>query len=288
MGRVVRSTIVFLFAAVMVMLAYGQTGRAGSKDYPGLSRMPGYYISEYKDSQFDAYTFTVSEGNKEKKQSVEGHLYKITYRLNRGTTPASALQIIRNFQAAARSAGGQVLWETGAGNDRSTTVRFTKGGSEVWVEIRGWSGTDKVYFLTIVEQQAMKQDITLDAAGMASDIADSGRVAIYGIYFDTARSDVKTESEPALVEISKLLKQKPALKVYIVGHTDMVGDAASNLKRSQARAQSVVNALVTKYGIAGRRMVAFGVGPYAPVASNRTDEGRAKNRRVELVEIATR
>ena len=96
------------------------------------------------------------------------------------------------------------------------------------------------------------------------------------------------ESEAALAEIAKLMSAHPDLKVYIVGHTDMVGDAAANLKLAQARAQSVVTALSTKNGIAAARMIPFGAGPYAPVATNRTEEGRAKNRRVELVEIATR
>ena len=73
-----------------------------------------------------------------------------------------------------------------------------------------------------------------------------------------------------------------------MGHTDMVGDATSNMKLSQARAQSVITALVSKHGIAAARLVAFGAGPWAPVASNKTDDGRAKNRRVELVEIATK
>jgi len=90
-----------------------------------------------------------------------------------------------------------------------------------------------------------------------------------------------------VAEIAKLLKENVALKVAIVGHTDMVGDAAANLKLSQARAQAVITALVTKYGIAGARLMPFGNGPYAPVASNKAEEGRAKNRRVELVEFST-
>jgi outer membrane protein OmpA-like peptidoglycan-associated protein len=141
--------------------------------------------------------------------------------------------------------------------------------------------------MDIIEKQVMQQEVTLDAAGMANSIADTGSVAIYGINFDTASSVLKQDSEPAIDEIAKLLTDNPALKVYIVGHTDMVGDAASNMKLSLARAQSVINALVSKHGIIASRLIAFGNGPYAPIASNKTDEGRAKNRRVELVEIAT-
>jgi outer membrane protein OmpA-like peptidoglycan-associated protein len=142
--------------------------------------------------------------------------------------------------------------------------------------------------MEIIEKQAMQQEVTLDAAGMANSISNTGSVAIYGINFDTASFVIKTGSEPAIDEIAKLLTNNPTMKVYIVGHTDMVGDAVSNLKLSQARAQSVITALVSKHGIAASRLIAFGNGPYAPIASNKTDDGRAKNRRVELVEIATK
>jgi OOP family OmpA-OmpF porin len=197
-------------------------------------------------------------------------------------TQPSALQIHRNYQNAARSAGGKVLID----ENGYSTILLNKGGKELWMEIH--TTVDYVYDLTIIEKEAMKQEVTLDAAGMASSIADTGSVAIYGINFDTAKSDIKPESEPAIDEIAKLLTGNPTLKVYIVGHTDMVGDAASNVRLSQARALSVITALVSKHGITAVRLIAFGNGPYAPVASNKTDDGRAKNRRVELVEIATK
>jgi outer membrane protein OmpA-like peptidoglycan-associated protein len=140
----------------------------------------------------------------------------------------------------------------------------------------------------IVEKQAMQQDVTLDASAMAKDIGETGRVAVYGIHFDTGKSELKPDSAPALAEIAKLLKNKPDLKVYVVGHTDMVADLGTNVALSQARAQAVVKALVGQQGIAAARLIAFGDGPYAPVASNKTEDGRARNRRVELVEIATK
>jgi outer membrane protein OmpA-like peptidoglycan-associated protein len=142
--------------------------------------------------------------------------------------------------------------------------------------------------MVIIEKQAMQQDVTMDAKALAGNIGDTGRVAVYGIYFDTGKSELKPESGPALIEIGKLLQQNPALKIYVVGHTDMVADVATNVKLSQARAQSVMNALITQHRISRERLIAYGDGPYAPVASNKTEEGRSKNRRVELVEIATR
>jgi len=126
--------------------------------------------------------------------------------------------------------------------------------------------------------------VTVDAAKMAKDIAAAGRVALYGLYFDTDMAELKQESAPSLAEIGKLLKGQPDLKVYIVGHTDNVGTPASNMELSKQRAAAVVNALVTKYQIATNRLDSAGVGPFSPVATNRTEEGRAKNRRVELVE----
>jgi len=288
---ILRNLLVVLAALVITSSAFAQEDEAGSKDYPGLSRIPGYYINGYSETAFDSYTFQVKEGNKDKEQNVEGHLYKIRYDFagaDSGQTPASALQILRNFQNAARSAGGKIVYEAGEGDNRTTTVHFVKGDKETWLEVHALSSADKVYFLTIIEKQAMKQEVTMDAATMASGLSDSGRIAVAGILFDTGKSELMPESEPALVEVAKLLTDNPTLRVYIVGHTDMAADLNTNLKLSQARAQSVVTALVSKHGISAARLIPFGNGPYAPVASNKTDEGRAKNRRVELVEIATK
>ena len=262
-----------------------QVDRAGYKDYPGISRVPGFILREYGDcveTAFDAHDFWVTENGKDTKKSVEGHKYYYRYRLKQGLPNSSPLQVIRNYQNAARAVGGKILFDNG----RVTTIRLTKGDKELWLDVAPYQGYE--YDLTIIEKEAMKQEVAIDAAAMASSIADTGSVAIYGINFDTASSVIKPDSEPAIDEIAKLLTNNPTLKVYIVGHTDMVGDAASNVKLSQARAQSVITALVTKHGIAASRLIAFGNGPYAPIASNKTDEGRAKNRRVELVEIATK
>jgi outer membrane protein OmpA-like peptidoglycan-associated protein len=292
MIRMLRSTLLVLIAVMTVPYALSQTDRPGSKDYPGLTRPQNYYIDDYQELRFDSFTFRVTENGREKKQDVEGHHYYFGYRYNSQRDPSkgampSALEVIRNYQNAVRAVGGKVLLEEGSGGDRYTTVQFAKGDKEVWMALHVVAN-GAVYNMQIVEKQAMQQEVTLDAAGMASSITNTGSVAIYGINFDTAKSDIKPESEPAIGEIAKLLTNNPTLKVYIVGHTDMVGDAASNVRLSQARAQSVINNLVSKHGIAAARLIAFGAGPYAPVASNKTDEGRAKNRRVELVEIATK
>ena len=291
MKPIFRNLLVVLAALVIASAAFAQEDVAGSKDYPGLSRIPGYYILEYSETGFDSFTFQVKEGNKDKQETIEGHLYKIRYDFGGGDAsqlPASAMQILRNYQNAARAAGGKIVFEAGGGDDRTTTVHFVKGDKETWLEVHALSSADKVIFLNIIEKQALKQEVTMDAATMASGLSDSGRIAVAGILFDTGKSELMSESEPALVEVAKLLTENPTLRVYVVGHTDMMADLNANLKLSQARAQSVVTALVSKHGISAARLIPFGNGPYAPVASNKTDEGRAKNRRVELVEIATK
>ena len=291
MKRILRSLLVVLAALVITSSAFAQEDVAGSKDYPGLSRIPGYYITDYSETAFDSFTFQVKDGSNDKKLTVEGHLYKIRYDYggaDAGILPSSALQMVRNFQNAARAAGGKIVYEAGEGDNRMTTVHFVKGDKETWLEVTAVNSADKLYFLNILEKQAMKQEVSMDAATMASGLSDSGRIAVAGILFDTGKSELMPESEPALVEVAKLLTENPTLRVYIVGHTDMAADLNTNLKLSQARAQSVVTALVSKHGISAARLIPFGNGPYSPVASNKTDDGRAKNRRVELVEIATK
>jgi outer membrane protein OmpA-like peptidoglycan-associated protein len=119
---------------------------------------------------------------------------------------------------------------------------------------------------------------------MKQAIHDSGKVALYGLFFDTDKDAVKPESQPTLAEIAKLLKSTPSLRLHVVGHTDNQGKSDYNLDLSRRRAASVVAELTGKHGIAANRLDAFGCGMYSPVASNDAEDGRAKNRRVELVQ----
>lgn len=142
-------------------------------------------------------------------------------------------------------------------------------------------------YLEIVESKAMetgKVAATLNAADMARSITSEGRVAIYGVHFDTGKAEVKPDSKPALDEMAKLLQQNQKLKVFVVGHTDNQGELAGNLSLSQKRAEAVVKSLADGYKVDVRRLSPKGVASYAPLASNHDDAGRQKNRRVELVE----
>jgi outer membrane protein OmpA-like peptidoglycan-associated protein len=141
-------------------------------------------------------------------------------------------------------------------------------------------------YVQIVEAKPMdagKVSASLNAADMAKGIAADGKVAVYGLYFDTDKSAIKPESKAALAEMAELMQRNPQLKVYIVGHTDNQGALAHNLALSQQRADAVVKALSTDYKVDGKRLSAKGVASYAPLASNDGDAGREKNRRVELV-----
>lgn len=129
----------------------------------------------------------------------------------------------------------------------------------------------------------MKQEIVANAETFSNDLRSTGHVAVYGIFFDTNKADIKPESAQAIAEIAKLLQADPGLNVHVVGHTDATGLLDTNLRLSQERAEAVLQSLVRTHGIVAARLHASGAGPFAPVASNDTDDGRAKNRRVELV-----
>jgi len=114
-------------------------------------------------------------------------------------------------------------------------------------------------------------------------LTDKGHVVAHGLFFEPGKAELGPESEKALAELALLLTKEGSLKVHIVGHTDTAEPLASALALSQARAKSVREALLAK-GVPAARMSAYGVGPYGPIASNRTEQGRAQNRRVEVVE----
>src|SRR5690606_38405591 len=136
----------------------------------------------------------------------------------------------------------------------------------------------------IVETEALVNDlIKVDADSLQQQIDATGKALIYGIYFDTGKAVVKPESKETLDAIATLLKRNSALLLYVVGHTDDTGTRESNLTLSQQRSAAAVETLVKDYGIAANRLLAQGVGPYTPAASNDHETGRQKNRPEELV-----
>lgn len=254
-------------------ILFAQQDVAGARDHPLFSRMSDYYIAEYEEKPFDAEEFYDAGG---KPVTVEGHKYVITYRLKQGATPLSDTQIIRNYTTAIRKIGGVVLEER-----YQAFMKLAKDDAEIWCAIYPESSGES-YRLHIVEKQVPVQEVTANADALRNSIGATGHVAVYDI--STGKVDIRPESEPTLKEIARLLQQNASLALFVVGHTDSVGDLALNMKLSQGRAESVVDALVSRYGVDRTRLIPHGVGPLAPVAANRTEAGRAKNRRVELVE----
>jgi OOP family OmpA-OmpF porin len=181
---------------------------------------------------------------------------------------------------------------------RYTLFKKTEGGADSYIAL--YSGlhrggqfgdfsaalADRTGVLVeIVEPRAMdRRMVVVNAAEIGGKVASEGRAVFYGIEFDFDKADLKPASATQLAEMAKFLKSNAAARVYIVGHTDSKGSLDHNLTLSTQRAQSVVNALVTQYGIDTKRLIPRGLGPLAPVASNRSEAGQAKNRRVEMVE----
>ena len=270
--------LLFLYPLHSVSAVPDPNDAEGSRDPALFSRMPGFYIAYYKELDFDRYDFPV--GPDERTEPVEGHFYYSEYYPNEGIKIPSGLQVVRNYSSAAKTIGGEQVYEWDDGM-KHVILRIVKDNTRVWVQVN--SGDDgSFYNITTVEEQLMNQGVTASAESLAGSISATGKAAVYGIYFDTGKADLKPQSDSALAEIVKLLNNDAGLKLYVIGHTDNIGLFDSNVKLSQQRAASVVQALVAK-GIAPSRLTPFGSGPTAPVASNNTEEGRAKNRRVELV-----
>ena len=249
----------------------------GSKDPVLFTRMPGFYIYRYDDLQFDKFEFPVGP---EKTQAVEGHSIFLIYWLKDNVQQPSALQIVRNYTNAMKKIGGQLIYEYEDGGSQNVVLKLVKEKKETWAYVYAAGNT---YNINIIEKEAMDQDVVADASSMAKSIEETGKVAVYGIYFDTGKSTLKQESQSTLQEIAKLLKNDPALKLYVVGHTDNTGLFDANMKLSMDRAMAVVNSLVSQFSVNAARLKACGDGPTAPVATNNTEEGKALNRRVELV-----
>lgn len=267
--------LLIIFAAIPSVIA--QEDIEGSKDPALFTRMPGYHIYRYDDLQFDKYEFKISD---QKTQVVEGHHLVIMYDLNNNVQAPSPLQIGRNYINAVKKIGGQLVYEfQDPGED--VVLKVTKNGMEVWAYVSA-NGSGS-YAIQLVEKQAMNQDVVADANSLMNSLKETGKVAVYGIYFDTGKATLKPESKPTLQEITKLLKANTDLNLLVVGHTDNTGAFDANMKLSMDRASAVVNALVTQYSINISRLKACGDGPTSPVASNDSEDGKALNRRVELV-----
>ncbi len=259
----------------------GQDDEPQLKDTPWFSGMPNYTIYDGEEIEFDSYNFW----NGKNCTTVEGRKFRRVYTLKEDAQKASVIQITRNYTNAITSMGGTIIFN-GAPQDADCAEfnglnivvgKAVKGSDELWVEIATLGGDD--YYMTIILKELMKQDVT--ASSMFEALNRDGHIALY-INFDTGKSIIRDDSKPIIDQIVQMMKSNPDLKIGVEGHTDNVGTPVSNKTLSEARAKSVVSAIVAQ-GISADRLSPVGFGQDKPVADNNTEEGRAKNRRVELV-----
>ncbi len=254
----------------------------------------------------------------EKEENLEGRVTRLSYLAPAGR---SSLEVFRNYEQELQAKGFTTLFK---GEEKELGFRFAQRYQGVYSQIfeyndegnrfiaaklerpegnitvavfvcdfvMGLSGGLKpvkgqpLIQVDIIEDKPMEERMVLvSAAKMASSIETTGRIALYGIYFDFDKADIKPISAPTLEQMAKLLNNLPNMKLLVVGHTDSQGGFEYNKDLSSRRAAAVVTELSTRYGIDASRLTPMGASFMAPVASNRTEEGRAKNRRVELVEM---
>jgi OOP family OmpA-OmpF porin len=277
-------SILAAFGVVGIVLlvpaaARAQTDADGSKDHPMLSRFPGYYIEEYDPQDFGTFTFQLGD---DKEQKVEGRYWKISYWLKDGAKKGGPVELGRNYANLFTQRGGKKLYDTLDAGGGVLTARMPAGGKNIWLEV-DVSNSGEVYELTVVEEAAMAQQVEFTAMELARILNEQGSVALHGILFDTGRATIRDESKGALQSVGDLLKQQAALRLEIQGHTDNVGTSETNRRLSEARAAAVKQYLVSNFGVAGDRLLTAGFGDTKPVGDNKTEEGRAANRRVKLV-----
>ncbi|MDD5260964.1 MAG: OmpA family protein [Methylacidiphilales bacterium] len=310
---------------LLVLALFGFTSRLqaadipDSKDNPYVKRFNGAEIVAYKARNYDTLTFF--EKDLTKPVVLEGQIIRIIYRVAPNKT--SSLEVFRNYEGELKSKGFDIL-HSGSVQDLKCGNDFVQGEvqqggfvADFWggafqnaydiSAIKHGPAGDIHLRVAVVEMTQSRGGVSPGEVGiivdslqvkgvtnkmvdgtasdMASQIAANGSVNLYGIYFDFNKSDIKPESKPTLDEVGKLLAGDASLKLKVVGHTDNVGTAKYNNELSLKRAQAVVNALVATYNIVTERLMPIGAGSTQPIASNDTDEGRAKNRRVELVKL---
>jgi OOP family OmpA-OmpF porin len=274
----------FWLAPIVVCLvavaASAQDDPPGSKDHPMFSRMPSYVIVDANVQDFGADDFNVGHDTT---KHVEGQYSRIQYAVKEGGRKAGPLQIGRNYTDLLVKRGGKRLTEElSAGGGETTASMPVAGGRTLWLRV-GVNNDGEQYELVVVEEAAMKQEVAFSAGELADALNATGSIALHNVLFDTGTATLKAESAGALAPVGELLKNDASLNLEIQGHTDNVGQAPANLRLSQDRAAAVKAHLVQNFGIPAARLTTAGFGDTKPLAPNTSDDGRAQNRRVELV-----
>jgi len=307
-------------AAVLLILsssnlfAQRNTDIENGKDYPMISRFAGSVMEWYEVKNFDRYFMLSLKDNALDKYEIDGKVTRIQY----SSQPEhSVFEIFKSYENALENAGFEILLtldKTNCGINLSEQLYIGefnglnslpagkaikpdfKEGEFAYLSAKK-KITDKDVYIVVYITSWDWPLITFDAIEVHSmdkglvtvkdletDLSQNGHIAIYGIHFDTGKSDIKPESAQTLKNIAEFMNTHYEKKYIIVGHTDNTGDFDANLKLSFERANAVMNELVTKYNVKATQLRVYGDGSTAPISTNATDEGRAKNRRVEIVE----
>jgi outer membrane protein OmpA-like peptidoglycan-associated protein len=272
MKKLINSSLL-LFMCFSFVNAQNAADVEGCKDHPLLSRMQNYLIGDCKNN-YDQIDFVNAAGEDVKE---EGNLTYIWYVFNTesGANEPSFFQILKNYSTAILKIGGKKNYQ----DDGSAFFELKKNGKEYKIAVRCVNSSD--IMLHILEMEPMVQEITANA--MLDALNKDGSIAL-NILFETGKSAIDAGSLPIVDQIFEMLNSNADIKISIEGHTDNVGIATNNKKLSQDRAKAVMDALIAK-GIVSTRMSYQGWGQEKPVADNSTDEGKAKNRRVEIIKL---
>ncbi|HMK27705.1 MAG TPA: OmpA family protein [Chitinophagaceae bacterium] len=267
--------ITLLFISLFTYAQDENPDAPGCKDSPMFTRMPNTVIGECS-SNYDEVEIPMGTDNNVTKEGTKTY-FQYTYNLEEATAP-SFFQILKNFENAIVKTGGKRIYYS---KEAGVATLFTRsGGKDIWVVLNDGSGAKAGNFaLTILEIEGMKQDISANI--MLDSLKQTGSITLH-INFETGKSVIKPESQSIVDQMAEMLNSDPSIKISIEGHTDNVGTAAANQTLSQNRAKAVMDAIIAK-GIDKARLSSKGWGQNKPVADNSTEEGRAMNRRVEIV-----
>jgi outer membrane protein OmpA-like peptidoglycan-associated protein len=268
-----KKIILCVFSVFFSYLCFAQDDKSGCSDHPLFTRMPDFYLYECGNNDFEKMTFYYKNGGSD---VIGGKYTYLAYWIKSNTSAPSATQILSNYENAIKKLGGKVIYSSGTQSD----MMLAKNGAETWVSISAMADS---YRIKIIERKGMQQVVEANADFMKQGLIENGKVALYGILFDTGKSVLRPESSDALKEIAKLLNADKSLIVFVVGHTDNVGDYQMNLKLSSERSAAVIKELTAKYSVSTKQLISFGAGSMCPVSTNENEQGRQLNRRVELV-----
>jgi len=261
----------FLFFGLLICSGlFAQEDAEGCKDHPLLTRLNGFNIVDCV-MNYNQLDFLNTSGEW---VTIEGYLTTINYIFTSDGEMPSNFQIIKNYLNAVTAIGGKKVYT----DDNYGCFQLKKNGKESKIMISEFVNGNQ-FKLQVLEMDAMVQEITANA--MLEALNTNGSIAL-NILFDTGKSTIKSESFPIVDQIFEMMNGATDLKISIEGHTDNVGDIASNKTLSQNRSKAVMDALVAK-GVDKTRMSSLGWGQEKPVADNATDEGKTQNRRVEIV-----